>query len=310
MSKPRKGKGKGGTSFGHLLLSSSVILYFVLAITLLTLWSLWTEQDNESLFLFIIMAYVVYMKQKNMIYVLGIPFIAVNGLVHLRTLFRKQTGEGFINYETYDPFEFQTWMLNYVDNDEKYEVFSEEISDDDGNNLGSFSQLFTDMRVNAMKSASSDSQYVERFKDYLVYVQSITPSNKAMFKNDQVVYVRKMIELYTQDCNQNDGSFQYQKLIKEFVEGQSDSYEGKTHNDFDEDVVDVKGKSIGNLKEYVQNVIDNPFQLTDDNPNKEHVKKLREFLLKVTDKDVVIDVDEELVTYAGDMKNYIARKME
>ena len=35
-----------------------------------------------------------------MIYVLGIPFIAVNGLVHLRTLFRKQTGEGFINYQT------------------------------------------------------------------------------------------------------------------------------------------------------------------------------------------------------------------
>ena len=308
MSKPRKGKGR--TSLGHLLLSSTVILYFVLAITLLTLWSLWTEQDNESLFLFIIIAYVVYMKQKNMIYVLGVPFIAVNGLIHLRTLFRKQTGEGFINYETYDPFEFQTWMLNYVDNDEKYEVFSEEISDDDGNNLGSFSQLFTDMRVNAMKSESSDSQYVERFKDYLVYVQSITPSNKSMFKNDQVVYVRKMIELYTQDCNQNDGSFQYQELIKEFVEGQSGSYEGKTHNDFDQDVKDVKGKSIGNLKEYVQNVIDNPFQLTVDNPNKEHVKKLREFLLKVTDKDVVIDVEEELVTYAGDMKNYIARKME
>lgn len=308
MSKPRSKLGKRST-LSNLFISSGIVLYFVLIVSLLTLWSLWTEQDNESLLLFIIMAYVVYMKEKNMIYVLGIPFVVVNGLVHLRTMYSENESEGFINYETYEPYEFQTWVLNYVSKDEDYDVFSQEISDDDGNNLGSFSQLFTDMRVNAMKSASSNSEYVDRFKDYLVYVQSITPSNKSMFKNDQVVYVRKMVELYTQKCNNNDFSYEFQELLKEFVEGQSDNYGGKTHNDFNEDVKDVKGKTIGNLRDYVQNVIDNPFQLTNDNPNKEHVKKLREFLLKVTDKDMVVDVDDELVTYAGDLKNYIARKM-
>lgn len=74
------------------IINSSVFLVLLLVLSTIQLIQLWKNKDNESLFLFVLIAFIVYnqFKTKNMIYVLGIPFVVVNLLTYLRSLFRVE----------------------------------------------------------------------------------------------------------------------------------------------------------------------------------------------------------------------------
>ena len=74
------------------IINSSVFLVLLLVLSTIQLIQLWKNKDNESLFLFVLIAFIVYnqFKTKNMIYVLGIPFVVVNILTYLRSLFRVE----------------------------------------------------------------------------------------------------------------------------------------------------------------------------------------------------------------------------
>ena len=76
------------------MLSSSLLLFLITIAAIINVFYLWTNQDNESLFLFILIAFIVYTeeRQKNMILVLGIPFVVVNLLIYARKQFNS---EGF-----------------------------------------------------------------------------------------------------------------------------------------------------------------------------------------------------------------------
>lgn len=76
------------------MLTSSLLLFLITIAAIINVFYLWTNQDNESLFLFILIAFIVYTgeRQKNMILVLGIPFVVVNLLIYARKQFNS---EGF-----------------------------------------------------------------------------------------------------------------------------------------------------------------------------------------------------------------------
>lgn len=83
------------------IINSSVFLVLLLVLSTIQLIQLWKNKDNESLFLFVLIAFIVYnrFKTKNMIYVLGIPFVVINILTYLRSLFRV---EPFIGQDASD----------------------------------------------------------------------------------------------------------------------------------------------------------------------------------------------------------------
>ena len=87
---------KNVKKMGVKSLKSTSTLYVVLALTLINLFVFINNQDNESLFLFLVISLLVYLKTTNMISVLLVPLILVNVLIYLRRLLMSGR-EGFDN---------------------------------------------------------------------------------------------------------------------------------------------------------------------------------------------------------------------
>ena len=101
------------------ILNSSLLLFVIAIATVVNLFYLWTNQDNESLFLFVLIAFIVYTqdRKKNMIIVLGIPFVVVNLLIGARKMFRNEGFEDLSGacasiIDATDVSECQTLMSN------------------------------------------------------------------------------------------------------------------------------------------------------------------------------------------------------
>ena len=77
---------------------STVTLYAVLVLAVINLFVLINNQDNESLFLFLVISTIIYMKTNNMIVVLLVPLLTVNLLIYLRALLMNRR-EGFSSKE-------------------------------------------------------------------------------------------------------------------------------------------------------------------------------------------------------------------
>ena len=91
------------------LTNSSLLLFLFVFAALINVIILWNKQDNESLFLFILIAFITYSQNKNMIYVLGCPLLVVNILMILRKSFQH---EGF---STLDQNQVNTVCKDHLD---------------------------------------------------------------------------------------------------------------------------------------------------------------------------------------------------
>ena len=88
----------------------------------LAYYNIYTTKDYESIFLFIVIAIIVHFFNKNMVYVLGMPFLIVSTLIILRYLFSGVThregfegpmGEKYIpNFSAYNPQLLQSWFIH------------------------------------------------------------------------------------------------------------------------------------------------------------------------------------------------------
>ena len=194
-SKTRKQLPKNKKVSKNALFRSTTLLYIVFILSLLDMIGLWLNQDQESIFLFIILAFIVYMQNKNMIFVLGIPLVCINVLILLRTLFRR-SHEGFFDYETYKAYDLQNWVQRYVEKDDnKYADFTENISDE----LGSLSEKVRKVLDNPMTSKEDDrDRHVNELKDFMLMVD-LMQKDDPLYENDQVLYVRRMIRAYKRD---------------------------------------------------------------------------------------------------------------
>ena len=79
---------------GNKCMKSTAVLYGVLLLAVANIFVFVNNQDNESLFLFLVISALVYMKSTNMITVLLVPIILVNLLIYLRKMFMKNGREG------------------------------------------------------------------------------------------------------------------------------------------------------------------------------------------------------------------------
>lgn len=100
---------------GNNIMSSTLMLYSVLSLAMVNLFMFVQKQDNESLFLFLVVSALVYTQTTNMITVLLIPLIFVNLLIYLRRALLSRR-EGFEMDSSMK--EFNEWIEKNVDKEE------------------------------------------------------------------------------------------------------------------------------------------------------------------------------------------------
>lgn len=118
---------------GKKMMKSSLTLYGVLLLAVVNLFVLIQKQDNESLFLFLVISALVYTQTTNMISVLLIPLVFINLLLFLRrTLMNKY--EGFDMESPEEVEEFKKWSSSVIapskeDDPKGYEFYKKEVED-------------------------------------------------------------------------------------------------------------------------------------------------------------------------------------
>ena len=100
------------SKMGNKLMKSTLVLYGVLLLAVVNLFIFVQRQDNESLFLFLVVSALVYTQTTNMITVLLIPLIFVNLLLYLRRVLLSRR-EGFDMESSME--EFSKWVKDNVD---------------------------------------------------------------------------------------------------------------------------------------------------------------------------------------------------
>ena len=160
---------------GLKAMKSTITLYVVLFMALINLFNFVNNKDNESLFLFIVVSAIVYMKTTNMILVLLIPLIFVNLLIYLRKMFISGR-EGF-NMKVE---EFNDWFDSNVSNletpsesedPEGFKFYEKrikpilEIEDKDEPTVGDMEitmSLYKSLSEMLIKKNESDSKYINK----------------------------------------------------------------------------------------------------------------------------------------------------
>ena len=118
-NKPKGNKRKKN----KLSLSLNInFLYLVFIVSIFSLLQHLYNKDYESIFLFIVISIIVNFFNKNMIYILGLPFLIVSSLIILRYLFsgvkhregfEGPMGEKYIpNFSAYNPQLLQSWFIH------------------------------------------------------------------------------------------------------------------------------------------------------------------------------------------------------
>ena len=91
LGKRSKKKNKSKINGIHYVLQSSFVFMILVFCTLLYVLNLWHNQENDSLFLYIALLFMIYSQTKNQLYALGIPILAVQLLRTMRNMFWNET---------------------------------------------------------------------------------------------------------------------------------------------------------------------------------------------------------------------------
>lgn len=165
--------------FGYKSMKSTIALYSILALVVLNLFIFIGNEDNESLFLFLVISAIVYTKTSNMIPVLLIPLVVVNSLIYLRKLFMKREGlESGVKLPA-----FNKWFDEYMSDSEMpkdddaeglefYENMIKPVADIENKNepaslddVEKIMKLYTSLNEMSEKKSDSVSTYIKKIVD-------------------------------------------------------------------------------------------------------------------------------------------------
>ena len=221
---------KNVKKMGVKSLKSTSTLYVVLALTLINLFVFINNQDNESLFLFLVISLLIYLKTTNMISVLLVPLILVNVLIYLRRLLMSGR-EGFDNKANLKDF------ISFV------ETIQDAPSEDDSEG----NEFYTDYvePVISIKDDKIDS--LENTEHILKLYNELSKKSKNENDSDSE-YIAKVVELFKEHSNENTQKPEgYENYGKEGAVGEQygeesddeeDDYEADEADEADDDEAD------------------------------------------------------------------------
>lgn len=199
-------------------LQSSLLLYTLLAATMINLFVLTNEDDNESLFLFVIIAAVLYSFSRNMIIVLAGSIIFTNLLIFLRDSFIN-VQEGFEG-EGLSAIDIQKWIMKTYLDDAEYPTYD---SDIDGK--GNINEIITRIMDNEMFDEKGkplgeydyDEMPVDELKKFITYIYDKYSDddleNESDKKRDQIYFILDMYDDLTEYSEKLLGDLIEEELI-------------------------------------------------------------------------------------------------
>jgi hypothetical protein len=234
---PKKQSKKKKMNFMKSVFNSSLLLFIVFVVALMDLICLWKLEDNESLFLFLLIAFITRTQTENMIMVLAFPLIVVNVLVFLRTKFQSQ--EGFVSNDEYEPYDFQEWLKEYVQDETNsskgltYKDMTTQM-----NSYGNLFELIDVLLQGASQMQDSDDaenrKYVDNVKDYLILVYNLSERDP-LYNTDDAKYVRKLGDDYNLFLIEKETQKRKKKVETEDDDDDNDDEDEDEDKDEDDD---------------------------------------------------------------------------
>ena len=183
-------KNNSNPPFLKKILNSVVFLYIIFILSGIKLFSLFMERDNESLFLYIIIGVIIYVNNKNMIFVLGIPLVIVILLRCLKSGFNMKSG--FVDRNTFDYDEFKKWISSNIVDNEDLNLFAEleELPNGPGNG-----NTYTLIHAIADTDDPDDLiEYTEYLLSYIDYLKSISASEAQSYSDEHNYEIAFVVE--------------------------------------------------------------------------------------------------------------------
>jgi len=187
---------KNVKKMGVKSLKSTSTLYVVLALTLINLFVFINNQDNESLFLFLVISLLVYLKTTNMISVLLVPLILVNVLIYLRRLLMSGR-EGFAENANMKEF------IRFV------ETIQDAPSEDDSEG----NEFYKDFVKPVISIKDNEIDSLENAKHILSLYNRLSEISTNENDSDSE-YIAKVVELFKDHPNKTDSDDQVDDKAK------------------------------------------------------------------------------------------------
>lgn len=160
-------------------LESSILLYLILGVVMINMFGFFHNNDDQSVFLFIIISALVYSITNNMIIVLGTAIVIVNLMIFCRYCFKQKYKEGMKNNDSVDSMklvEIHEKVMEFIENNEE-NYFDVEVTFDNLNTIH-IGDLFIDIsseeiydEVTGDFKESYDIQYISNLLDLISYVR-------------------------------------------------------------------------------------------------------------------------------------------
>jgi hypothetical protein len=198
------------------LMTDTKSLYVVFALTVLNLAYFIMNRDSESLLLFVVISYVCFSFNQNMIYVLLFPLVIINSLILFRRLMNPvSTSEGFTTIDEVDFDEMEKasivdWVKQNMNKDKyiEYVVFKEAIIVDDEMDDDELSKMSLKQIIDRIKKIDLDEVANENDK------QEDETANTPFAPVDQLIkYIRYVYKMDESDASQNEEEVKFAKMM-------------------------------------------------------------------------------------------------
>ena len=197
---------------------STITLYAVLVLAVMNLFVLINKQDNESLFLFLVISAIVYMKTNNMVIVLLVPLLTVNLLIYLRALLMNRR-EGFSSDEIKLKRFVNFVIQNADDKPEKEDKDGKTFYDDFVKPVLEIEELVPDN----LKNVS-----VKDMKKIILLFGELNQTNESDSK-----YIKKMLKAFNEKFEDSESESRKESFT--FFEGYEDEEDDEEYDDEEED---------------------------------------------------------------------------
>ena len=190
-------------SFLKKVFNSDIVLYIVFILALLNIGNLLYTNDNEGLFLFIMISFIVYTFNKNMIFVLLSSLITVNILNYLKKKYNNDF-EGFEMKENFELRDLQIWLQYYFNNSEHKSILekyknSDKINDYD-NIYNLINPILEEKVYDTKKKLNEDNKKnLETLVEYLNFIDDI--DNLKIYKENEIEQIEYIKDVLIEDLN-------------------------------------------------------------------------------------------------------------
>lgn len=202
------------------LVKSKQLLYLIFIIVLLNLGYFITNKDNEALFLFIVISYLVYSFTKNMIYVLFIPFAVVNMLILLKYLLNHKTHMNMEGFDLMDDasnlkFDEKLFIMKWIQDNTltgsmtDYQIYKDKV--DESSDVPSLKNIIEEIQNEEIQGDKTNVETIDTLLQYVEIISTFSDDNDNTNK-DEVEFVKSMMTKISDDFNEKEN---FTKQIKD-----------------------------------------------------------------------------------------------